>query len=265
MTHSDDDGLVLPPRLAPQHVVILPIYRNDEEARPGARVLPEAARASWRRRHYDGAPVRVLVDERDMPRADKKWQHVKRGVPISSSRAARHRRRHADAQAARRIDRRKETGRPRGQFVATVAATLAAMQQNLFDRALAHRAGPHPHDHEARRVRSVLHARQTPTSRRSTAASPCAISSRARRRPRFLASTRSRSAACRWPTSRASKSRARQVPLHRPGDDRSERCSPRRIRIEGWTGVRVTRLPPLVLFLLSYSSFVPSSPSCLRV
>ena len=31
MTHSDDDGLVLPPRLAPQHVVILPIYRTDEE------------------------------------------------------------------------------------------------------------------------------------------------------------------------------------------------------------------------------------------
>ena len=46
MTHSDDDGLVLPPRLAPEHVVILPIHRNDEEARPGARVLPEAARAS---------------------------------------------------------------------------------------------------------------------------------------------------------------------------------------------------------------------------
>src|SRR5438552_849049 len=31
MTHSDDDGLVLPPRLAPAHVVILPIFRNDEE------------------------------------------------------------------------------------------------------------------------------------------------------------------------------------------------------------------------------------------
>src|SRR5690606_36285786 len=34
MTHADDDGLVLPPRLAPQHVVILPIFRNDEEGGP---------------------------------------------------------------------------------------------------------------------------------------------------------------------------------------------------------------------------------------
>ena len=31
MTHSDDDGLIIPPRLAPKHVVILPIYRSDEE------------------------------------------------------------------------------------------------------------------------------------------------------------------------------------------------------------------------------------------
>src|SRR6266850_414815 len=31
MTHSDDDGLVIPPRLAPKHVVLLPIYRSDEE------------------------------------------------------------------------------------------------------------------------------------------------------------------------------------------------------------------------------------------
>ena len=37
MTHSDDDGLVLPPRLAPIHVVIVPIYRKDEEKARGAR------------------------------------------------------------------------------------------------------------------------------------------------------------------------------------------------------------------------------------
>ena len=35
MTHSDDDGLVLPPRLAPVHVVLMPIFRNDEETRDG--------------------------------------------------------------------------------------------------------------------------------------------------------------------------------------------------------------------------------------
>ena len=39
MTHADDDGMVIPPRLAPRHAVILPIYRNDEERSQGAGVL----------------------------------------------------------------------------------------------------------------------------------------------------------------------------------------------------------------------------------
>ena len=33
IAHGDDDGLIVPPRLAPKHIVILPIYRNDEENR----------------------------------------------------------------------------------------------------------------------------------------------------------------------------------------------------------------------------------------
>ena len=45
MTHSDDDGLVLPPRLAPKHVVLLPIYRNDEER---AQVLEYCQQAASR-------------------------------------------------------------------------------------------------------------------------------------------------------------------------------------------------------------------------
>ena len=50
MTHTDDDGLVLPPRLAPEHVVILPIYRSDEEKVAGAGVRAVARRRSWKPR-----------------------------------------------------------------------------------------------------------------------------------------------------------------------------------------------------------------------
>ena len=58
MTHSDDDGLVLPPKLAPAHVVILPIYRNDEEK---SDVMPYCATLE---RELDIAIVRGRADSR---------------------------------------------------------------------------------------------------------------------------------------------------------------------------------------------------------
>jgi prolyl-tRNA synthetase len=89
---------------------------------------------------YDGAPVRVLFDERDLARADKKWQHVKRGVPILVEVGPRDIA--GDTLMPKRRDEtsgEKKPALPRGQFVAGVAGELEAMQQSLFDRALAHR------------------------------------------------------------------------------------------------------------------------------
>ncbi len=81
MTHSDDDGLVLPPKLAPAQVVILPIYRNDEEK---SAVLPycQSLKSELEASRYDDEPVRVRLDDRDLRGGDKKWQWVKRGVPV---------------------------------------------------------------------------------------------------------------------------------------------------------------------------------------
>ena len=55
MTHSDDDGLVLPPKLAPSHIVILPIYKDEQrsEVMEYVKSLAEELRAQ----DYDGAPV----------------------------------------------------------------------------------------------------------------------------------------------------------------------------------------------------------------
>src|SRR5438067_179797 len=71
----------LPPRLAPEHVVILPIYRNDEERGPVVEYCQKLCRELMAA-HYDGANVRAIVDGRDIARADKKWQQIKRGVPL---------------------------------------------------------------------------------------------------------------------------------------------------------------------------------------
>lgn len=77
MTHSDDEGLVLPPRLAPIHVVIVPIYRKEEEQ---ARVL-EVARKIASDLTEDGLVVKVDDREGIKPGA-KYYEWERKGVPL---------------------------------------------------------------------------------------------------------------------------------------------------------------------------------------
>lgn len=81
MTHSDDDGLVLPPKVAPKQAVILPIYRTDEEKQSVLAACHDL-KAKIEAVVWDGEPVRVLVDDRDMRGGDKTWQWVKKGIPL---------------------------------------------------------------------------------------------------------------------------------------------------------------------------------------
>jgi prolyl-tRNA synthetase len=133
MTHSDDDGLVLPPKLAPAHVVILPIYRSDEEK---ADVLPYCAKLEHdlTSQTYAGEPIRVKIDNRDIRGGEKKWQWVKRGVPLRVEIGPR------DVAAGKiSLGRRDQAGRfepTRPEFVASVAKTLDEIQHALLARAV---------------------------------------------------------------------------------------------------------------------------------
>ncbi len=75
MTHSDDDGLVLPPMVAPYQVVIIPLVRdgNDDALNAYAEKIGDDLRAHG---------IRVLVDTSDMRGPDKMWKWIKRGVPL---------------------------------------------------------------------------------------------------------------------------------------------------------------------------------------
>ncbi len=134
MTHADDDGLVLPPKLAPAHVVILPIYKNDDQ-RGDVIAYCESLKAELESEHYDGAPVRVKLDDRDLRGGEKKWQWVKRGVPIRIEVGPRD---IAEGKVA--FSRRDLGGKPefleRAGVVKEIAKTLETIQQTLFDRAV---------------------------------------------------------------------------------------------------------------------------------
>jgi prolyl-tRNA synthetase len=79
MTHADDNGLRVPPRVAPQQVQIVPITRDDPAPVMEAadRLRAEIAELSWM-----DAPVRAAVDSRDRKPAEKRWEWIRKGVPV---------------------------------------------------------------------------------------------------------------------------------------------------------------------------------------
>ncbi|NDC56798.1 MAG: proline--tRNA ligase, partial [Alphaproteobacteria bacterium] len=81
MAHADDDGLKLPPKLAPQQVVVVPILRDDADHQ-AVLAYAESVVAQLKQQQFGGKPVRARVDGRDMASADKRWQWIKKGVPL---------------------------------------------------------------------------------------------------------------------------------------------------------------------------------------
>lgn len=138
MTHGDDDGLVLPPRLAPAHVVVLPVIHR-EEAR--GRVLEYCERlvAELRAVVYDGRPLGVEFDRRELSGGEKMWSWVKKGVPVWLEIGPRDVA--ADAVFVGRRDRpvRERYSCGRTEFVATLPRLLDEIQAALFERARAYR------------------------------------------------------------------------------------------------------------------------------
>ena len=81
MTHGDDDGLRVPPALAPFQVVILPMLRDKPEDAPLLDYC-ERLRAAIAGQNAFGEPVRVLLDKRPGKAATKRWDWVRKGAPL---------------------------------------------------------------------------------------------------------------------------------------------------------------------------------------
>ncbi|CAM3310467.1 proline--tRNA ligase [Rhodothermus bifroesti] len=132
MTHSDDQGLVLPPRLAPTQVVIVPIFRNDTEK---SAVLEQAIRLE---RELKDAGFTVKLDARETYRPGWKFNEYEvQGVPVRLAIGPRDAEQ-GTVELARRDTRTKETV-PQAGLSTRVRETLEAIQQNLLARARAFR------------------------------------------------------------------------------------------------------------------------------
>ena len=129
MSHSDNNGLVLPPRLAPTQLVIVPIYRGQEEL----DALRPVAEKLMKELHDRG--VRVRFDDRDTHKPGWKFnQYELQGVPLRIALGKRDLE-NGTVELARR-DTLEKSSIPLEEVADTVNDLLGQIQQSLFERAL---------------------------------------------------------------------------------------------------------------------------------
>ena len=140
MTHGDDDGLRLPPAIAPRQIVVVPMLRGKPE---DAEVLAfaEGLVKALHEKFALGEPIRALLDTKDQKSSDKRWNWVRRGAPIIVELGPR------DAASGQVTFMRRDNLRDgdkvqsqamsRDDFVDAAPGLLAAIQQTLFEEAKA--------------------------------------------------------------------------------------------------------------------------------
>ncbi|WP_299758899.1 proline--tRNA ligase [uncultured Pontibacter sp.] len=132
MAHSDDEGLVLPPKLAPIQVVIVPIYKGEEQ------LAQITEKVNQLKRELLAKGISVKFDNRDTERPGFKFAEWElKGVPVRIAIGARDLE-NGTAEVARRDTKEKST-----QQFATLAdyipALLDEIQENIYSKALNYR------------------------------------------------------------------------------------------------------------------------------
>ncbi|HKC19123.1 MAG TPA: proline--tRNA ligase, partial [Candidatus Dormibacteraeota bacterium] len=129
MAHGDDSGLIVPPRVAPIQVIVVPIFRDD-----ASRTKVESFIAGWSA-ELKRAGIRFRVDWRDERPGDKYAHWELKGVPIRLNVGARD----ADAAQVEMVDRltRKKTAVPVAGLAQRLGKELDDFQRRLYERAAA--------------------------------------------------------------------------------------------------------------------------------
>ena len=134
MAHSDDDGLVLPPRVAPSQIVILPVLAK-EESRAAVLEAAERLASELRSQTAFGESVRVEIDRRDAGGGVKNWEWIKKGVPLRVEIGPRDLEKGVVAVSRRDRSAKDKEFPAQADFVASAGGILESMQAGLLQRA----------------------------------------------------------------------------------------------------------------------------------
>ena len=136
MSHADDEGMVVPPRIAPYQIIFIPlIKKNDDAAKIMAYI--KNIQAQLKNKTAFGERLRTKIDSRDKSSVDKVWEWVRKGAPMVCEIGAR------DIEnGGLMVKERIFFGQPEGkkilkteEFAATVSERLEFLQHEMFKRA----------------------------------------------------------------------------------------------------------------------------------
>ncbi len=135
MCHGDDNGMIMPPRLAPAHVVLLPIIRNPDDMESILEYCNEVAER-LREHTYHGRTVQVIIDTQDMNAGEKNWKWIKKGIPVTVEIGPRDIASHSVYVGRRDKSRRERYNQDKNAFCSEITTLLDDIQAALFRRAL---------------------------------------------------------------------------------------------------------------------------------
>ncbi|MEO8567888.1 MAG: proline--tRNA ligase [Ginsengibacter sp.] len=128
MAHSDDDGLILPPKIAPVQVVIVPVYKTDEQK----QLIDEKVKAFME--DFKALGIRAKYDADDSRRTGWKFaEYEMKGVPLRIAIGARDLEKNT-VEVARRDTKEKNAVSMDG-LASTISVLLDDIQQNIFNKA----------------------------------------------------------------------------------------------------------------------------------
>lgn len=134
MAHSDDNGLVLPPRIAPVHIVILPIFKDEKEKESVMNYIKEIKTRIADLRLFERKIV-IHIDDRDIRGGEKNWYWIKKGVPLKLEIGPKDVENETISMVKRTDPDLKKNFIPRDKFIFDLIETLTGMQNGLFEKA----------------------------------------------------------------------------------------------------------------------------------
>lgn len=136
MSHADDEGMVVPPRIAPYQIIFIPLIKKNDDAEKIMAYI-ENIQAQLKNKTAFGERLRTKIDSRDKSSVDKVWEWVRKGAPMVCEIGAR------DIEnGGLMVKERIFFGQPEGkkilkteEFAATVSERLEFLQHEMFKRA----------------------------------------------------------------------------------------------------------------------------------